>query len=206
MGYSFFGGIYFIRNFAPVPGIFANISRIFAHVLALGRLRPTEAASSGGSALRTAGRSRSVRAEGRMRASILSASQSLCGQRGLLFSFQSARYVNLGFKHRLQKATNRKKQGESPLRAQRRPRPAEYSRIFSCCANLGIFAENITKVSPRPTKVPMSGSGGMSAACHGGIFEGTRRLGGFVCGRIEVARRGASNARAGQPRRGAEGA
>ena len=39
----------------------------------------------------------------------------------------------------------------------------------------------------------------------GGIFEGTRRLGGFVCGRIEVARRGASNARAGQPRRGAEG-
>ena len=39
----------------------------------------------------------------------------------------------------------------------------------------------------------------------GGIFEGTRRLGGFVCGRIEVARRGASNAHAGQPRRGAEG-
>ena len=39
----------------------------------------------------------------------------------------------------------------------------------------------------------------------GGNFEGTRRLGGFVCGRFEVARRGASNARAGQPRRGAEG-
>ena len=74
----------------------------------------------------------------------------------LLFSFQSARYVNLGFKHRLQKAANREKQqGESPLRAQRRPRPAEYSRIFSCCANLGIFAENITKVSPRPNGGPM---------------------------------------------------
>ena len=39
----------------------------------------------------------------------------------------------------------------------------------------------------------------------GGIFEGTRRLGGFVCGWIEVARRGASNAHTGQPRRGAEG-
>ena len=39
----------------------------------------------------------------------------------------------------------------------------------------------------------------------GGIFEGTRRLGGFVCGWIEVARRDASNAHTGQPRRGAEG-
>ena len=42
----------------------------------------------------------------------------------------------------------------------------------------------------RWAKVPLSG-----------IFEGTRRLGEFVCGRIEVAQRGASNARAGQPRR-----
>ena len=44
----------------------------------------------------------------------------------------------------------------------------------------------------------------------GGIFEGTRRLGGFVCGGIEVARRGASEAhrmrvRGSRERRGAEG-
>ena len=39
----------------------------------------------------------------------------------------------------------------------------------------------------------------------GGNFEGTRRLGGFVCGWIEVARRDASNAHTGQPRGGAKG-
>ena len=101
-----------------------------------------------------------------MRASILSASQSLLcagneGRRGLLFPFQSARYVNLGFKDRLKKATNRKKRGKSVTRSTP-PAPAEYSRIFSCCANLGIFAEIITKVSPGPRR---GGMGKRWCAC-----------------------------------------
>ena len=64
----------------------------------------------------------------------------------------------LGLQTQASKGNNSgKKQGESPLRAQRRPRPAEYSRIFSCCANLGIFAENITKVSSRPNRAWVGG-------------------------------------------------
>ena len=57
----------------------------------------------------------------------------------------------------------------------------------------------------RRAKVPLSGGGGRWRRRVGGIFEGTRRpVGEFVCGQIEVqvARRGASNARAEQLRRG----
>ena len=82
--------------------------------------------------------------------SYCSASQSSCGQRGLLFSFQPARYVNLGFKHRLQKATNRKKNKRKKSVTRSTPGPGPRNiREYSHAAHARQYSQKVFRKSRR---------------------------------------------------------